>query len=340
MMTPQRVAVIGAGAFGTALADLFSGSGHEVTLWAFEADLAARMAERRENDLYLPGVSLRESLRFTSDLAEAASAGQDILVSVMPSHAVREVWTRLAPALHEETILASATKGVEAETLLLPAQVISERLEAAGGGRRALACLSGPTFARDLAERKPAAITAASDDPDAARAIQRALSTPRFRIYASGDPVGAQLGGALKNVLAVAAGVADGLELGHSARAALITRGLAEIARLGAAMGARAETFAGLSGMGDLILTCGGDLSRNRTVGLRLGRGEPLEAILESMTAVAEGVSTAPAAVGLAEKFGVEAPICRETRAVLFEGRDPRDALDALTSRPLGDEWP
>lgn len=335
MMTPQRVAVIGAGAWGTALADLFAESGHEVTLWVFEADLRARMASRRENDLYLPGVALHENLRFTSDLAEAASAGQDVLAGVMPSRAMRGVWRRLAPALHEETILVSATKGVEEDALLLPTQVIAQCLDEAGVGRRALVCLSGPTFARELAERKPAAITAASGDSGAAEAIQKALSAPCFRIYASGDPTGAQLGGALKNVIALAAGVADGLELGHNARAALIVRGLAEIGRLGAAMGARAETFAGLSGMGDLTLTCAGDLSRNRTVGLRLGRGEPLEEILVSMTAVAEGVSTAPAAVGLAEKFGVEMPICRETRAVLFEGRKPQDALRALMSRPL-----
>ena len=334
-MTPQRIAVIGAGAWGTALADLFSEIGHEVMLWVFEADLCARMASRHENDLYLPGVSLHENLRFTPDLAEAASAGQDILVSVMPSHVVRAVWTKLAPSIHEETLITSATKGVEEKTLRLPTQIITECIAEAGGGRRALACLSGPTFARELAERKPTAIAAASEDVEVARTIQEALSSPGFRIYTGDDPIGVQLGGALKNVLALAAGIADGMELGYNARAALIVRGLAEIARLGDAMGGRAETFAGLAGMGDLVLTCTGDLSRNRTVGVRLGKGEPLQEILESMTAVAEGVSTAPAAVGLADEFGVEMPVCREVHAVLFEGRHPSDAVRDLMSRPL-----
>ena len=339
-MTPQRIAVIGAGAWGTALADLFADIGHEVMLWVFEADLCARMASNRENDLYLPGVALHDDLRFTSDLAEAASAGQDFLVSVMPSHVVRAVWAKLAPSVHEETLIASATKGVEEKTLHLPTRVISECIGEAGGGERALACLSGPTFARELAERKPTAITAASDDSGAAKAVQEALAAPGFRIYTGADPIGVQLGGALKNVIALAAGIADGMELGYNARAALIVRGLAEVARLGAAMGGRAETFAGLAGMGDLVLTCTGDLSRNRTVGVRLGGGEPLQKILESMTAVAEGVSTAPAAVGLADKHGVEMPICREVHAVLFEGRSPKDAVRALMARPLKAELP
>lgn len=339
-MRPQRIAVIGAGAWGTALADSFSGIGHEVMLWVFEADLCARMASNRENDLYLPGIALHDDLRFTSDLAEAASAGQDFLVSVMPSHVVRAVWSKLAPSVHEETLITSATKGVEEGTLLLPTQVIAECLAGAGGGGRALACLSGPTFARELAERKPTAITTASDDAGAAKAIQETLAAPNFRIYTGADPVGVQLGGALKNVIALAAGIADGMELGHNARAALIVRGLAEIGRLGVAMGGRAETFAGLAGMGDLVLTCTGDLSRNRTVGVRLGKGEPLQKILESMTAVAEGVSTAPAAVGLADKFGVEMPVCREVHAILFEGRNPRDAVRDLMARPLKAELP
>ncbi|MCY4382235.1 MAG: NAD(P)-dependent glycerol-3-phosphate dehydrogenase [Nitrospinae bacterium] len=339
-MTPQRIAVIGAGAWGTALADSFAETGHEVMLWVFETDLCARMASHGENDLYLPGIALHENLRFTSDLAEAASAGQDVLVSVMPSHVVRAVWTKLAAWVHEETLVASATKGVEEKTLLLPSRIITECIGAAVGAERALACLSGPTFARELAERKPTAITAASEDPEVANAIQEMLSAPNFRIYTGADPVGAQLGGALKNVIALAAGVADGMELGLNARAALIVRGLAEIARLGVAMGGRAETFAGLAGMGDLVLTCTGDLSRNRTVGVRLGQGEPLQKILESMTAVAEGVSTAPAAVGLADEYGVEMPICREVHAVLFEGRNPGDAVRDLMARPLRAELP
>ncbi len=229
---------------------------------------------------------------------------------------------------------------MEENTLCLPTRIISECVRAAGRERGALACLSGPTFARELAERKPTAITAASEDSDAAQVIQEAFSVPHFRVYTGADPTGAQLGGALKNVIAVAAGVSDGMELGHNARTALIVRGLAEITRLGLAMGAKAETFAGLAGMGDLVLTCTGDLSRNRTVGLRLGRGEPLEKILASMTAVAEGVSTAPAAVGLADAFGVDMPLCREVNAILFDGRNTEDALASLMSRPPKAERP
>ena len=339
-MIPQRIAVIGAGAWGTALADLFSEIGHEVMLWVFEADLCVRMASHPENDVYLSGVALHENLRFTSDLAEAASAGQDILVSAMPSHVVRGMWKRLAPSIHEETLIASATKGVEEKTLFLPTQIIAECIGETGAGRCSLACLSGPTFARELAERKPTAITVASDVSDTANVIQEAFSAPHFRIYTGVDPIGAQLGGALKNVIALAAGIADGMELGYNARAALIVRGLAEIGCLGVAMGGRAETFAGLAGMGDLVLTCTGDLSRNRAVGVRLGKGEPLQKILEFMTAVAEGVSTAPAAVGLADKYGVEMPICREVHGILFEGRSPKDAVRDLMSRPLKGELP
>ncbi len=334
-MPPQRISVIGAGAWGTALADLFSEMGHEVTLWIFEADLCRRMKSHHENDVYLPDVALRENLRFTSDLAEAASAGQDVLVSVMPSHVVRSVWMQLAPSIHEEAILASATKGVEEKTLCLPTQVISECIDEVGSEQHALACLSGPTFAREVAERKPTAITIASDDSDTAHALQEAFSASHFRIYTGDDPIGAQLSGALKNVIALAAGISDGMKLGHNARAALIVRGLSEIGRLGAAMGGRVETFSGLAGMGDLVLTCTGELSRNRTVGLRLGQGETLQKILESMKAVAEGVSTAPAAVGLADKYGVDMPICREVHAILFEGHHPKDAVSALMSRPL-----
>ncbi len=339
-MTPQRIAVIGAGAWGTALADSFSQFGHEVMLWIFEADLCARMSSHHENDLYLPGIALHENLRFTSNLAEAATAGQDVLVSVMPSHVVRAVWKTLAPSVHGETIIASATKGIEEKTLLLPGHIIAECVSEAGGGERALVCLSGPTFARELAQGKPTVIVAASGNSGAANAIQETLSAPHFRIYTGADPIGTQLGGALKNVIALAAGIVDGMEFGLNTRAALIVRGLAEIARLGVAMGGRAETFAGLAGMGDLVLTCTGDLSRNKTVGVRLGRGEPLQKILESMTAVAEGVSTVPAAVGLADRFGVEMPICREVHAVLFDGRNPRDAVHDLMARPLRAELP
>ncbi|MEE9241118.1 MAG: NAD(P)H-dependent glycerol-3-phosphate dehydrogenase [bacterium] len=333
-MNPLRIAVIGAGAWGTALADLLAEIGHEVTLWVLEDDLCGRMRESRDNDVYLPAISLRPELRFTSDLAEAASAGQDMILSVVPSQFLRSVWERLAPSVHEESLILSATKGVEEETLALPTQIIEEHLEARQAANM-IACISGPTFARELAMRRPTAITAASPDERAAQRAQEALSGLCLRVYTGEDPVGTQLGGAIKNVIALAAGISDGMKLGYNARAALIVRGLAESSRLAVAMGGRAETLAGLAGMGDLVLTCTGDLSRNRTVGLRLGSGEKLDEILSSMTAVAEGVATAPAAVGLGERHGVELPICNQVHDVLFRNKAPDEALRELMARPL-----
>jgi len=334
-MSLLRIAVIGAGAWGTALADLLAERGHEVTLWVYESDLCARMASSRENDIYLPRARLNGGLRFTSDLAQAASAGQDLLLSVMPSHVVRAVWRRMAESLHPDAIIVSATKGIEEKTLLLPTQIIAECMREGGAGSRPLAALSGPTFAQEAADRKPTAVAAASEDEEGPACVQAAFAGTCVRVYTAPDPIGTQLGGALKNVVALAAGIADGLELGYNARAALIVRGLAEMARLGAAMGGHPETFAGLAGLGDLVLTCTGDLSRNRTVGMRLGKGEKLEDILASMTGVAEGVHTAPAASGLARRHGAELPICAQVHAVLFEGKDPREAVKELMARPL-----
>ncbi|MEE9256413.1 MAG: NAD(P)H-dependent glycerol-3-phosphate dehydrogenase [bacterium] len=328
-MNPLRVAVIGAGAWGTALADFLAEAGHETTLWVLEDDLLSRMRESRENDVYLPEISLHSALRFTSDLAEAASAGQDLLVSVVPSQFLGAVWERLAPSVHEGAIIVSATKGLDEKSLALPSELIE------GHTASPVVCLSGPTFARELAMRKPTAIAAASADLGAALKVQEAFSALCLRVYTGDDPIGTQLGGALKNVIALAAGVADGMELGYNTRAAIIVRGLAEIGRLCAAMGGQAETLSGLAGMGDLVLTCTGDLSRNRTVGLRLGRGEKLGDILASMRAVAEGVATAPAAVALGEKFRVEMPISSQINQVLFEDKDPGEALKELMARPL-----
>jgi glycerol-3-phosphate dehydrogenase (NAD(P)+) len=333
-MGPLRIAVIGAGAWGTSLADLLASIGHEVTLWVLEEDLCARMRDGRENDVYLPGLVLQPALRLTSDLAEAASAGQDVLLSVVPSQFLARVWERLAPVVHEETLIVSATKGMDEKTLALPTALIENMLDARGANNPVV-CLSGPTFARELAERKPTAIVAASRDERAALRVQEGFSAPCLRVYTGKDPIGTQIGGALKNVIALAAGVTDGMALGCNTRAALIVRGLAEMSRLGEAMGGRADTLAGLAGMGDLVLTCTGDLSRNRTVGLRLGGGEKLSDILGSMKAVAEGVATAPAAVALGEKYHVEMPIAVQVNAVLFEDKDPREALRELMSRPL-----
>lgn len=333
-MNPLRVAVIGAGAWGTALADFLAEAGHEATLWVLEDDLLSRMRESRENDVYLPEISLHSTLRFTSDLAEAASAGQDLLVSVVPSQFLGAVWERLAPSVHEGAIIVSATKGLDENSLAFPSELIEGRLGERGAANPVV-CLSGPTFARELAMRKPTAIAAASAVPGAALRVQEAFSALCLRVYTGEDPIGTQLGGALKNVIALAAGVADGMELGYNTRAAIIVRGLAEIGRLCAAMGGKAETLSGLAGMGDLVLTCTGDLSRNRTVGLRLGRGEKLGDILASMRAVAEGVATAPAAVALGEKFRVEMPISSQINQVLFEDKDPGEALKELMARPL-----
>ncbi len=330
----MRISVIGAGAWGTALADLLAEIGHEVTLWVLEDDLCERVRDSRENDVYLPSISLRPELRFTSDLAEAASVGQDMILSVVPSQFLRSVWERLATAIHEESLILSATKGVEEDTLALPTQIIEEHLKARGAAN-AVACISGPTFARELAMRRPTAITAASSGERTTQQVQEAFSGLCMRVYTGTDPVGTQLGGALKNVIALAAGISDGMKLGYNTRAALIVRGLAESSRLAVAMGGRADTLAGLAGMGDLVLTCTGDLSRNRTVGLRLGGGEKLDEILSSMTAVAEGVATAPAAVGLGEKFGVELPICNQVYAILSKNKDPNEALQELMARPL-----
>ena len=337
-MESLRIAVISAGAWGASLADLLAEIGHEVTLWVLEEDLCARMKETRENDVYLPGVSLQPALRTTSDLAEAASAGQELLLSVVPSQFLSRVWEGLAPSVHEEALIVSATKGLDEKTLTLPTQLIGGTL-VKRGAKNAVVCLSGPTFAKELADRKPTAIVAASENESAALRVQAAFSALCLRVYTGDDPIGTQIGGALKNVIALAAGVADGMALGYNTRAALIVRGLAEMSRLGEAMGGRAETLAGLAGMGDLVLTCTGDLSRNRTVGLRLGGGEKLNDILGSMKAVAEGVATAPVAVSLSKKFGVEMPIAAQVNAVLFEDKDPREALGELMSRPLKAEW-
>jgi glycerol-3-phosphate dehydrogenase (NAD(P)+) len=333
-MNPLRVSVIGAGAWGTALADFLAEIGHEVTLWVLEQDLSIRMTETRQNDVYLPDISLNSELRFTTDLAEAASAGQDLVLSVVPSQFLRSVWDRMATSVHQETLILSATKGIEEDTLALPTQVIEEAL-IARKLENPIACISGPTFARELAMRQPTAITAASSDERIAQRVQEAMSWLCLRVYTGTDPVGTQLGGALKNVIALAAGVSDGMTLGFNARAALIVRGLAESNRLAVSMGGRPDTLAGLAGMGDLVLTCTGDLSRNRTVGIRLGQGEKLGEILGSMASVAEGVSTAPAAVSLGEKNGVEMPICTQIHQVLFEEKDPRHALKELMARPL-----
>lgn len=332
-----RLTVVGGGSWGTTLAAMLTGNGHDVTLWALEAEVIEEVREQRENRRFLPGVRLPTSLRVTGDLAEAV-AGAQVLVNAVPSQFVAGVMTDAASRVPSGCQVVSATKGIETATLRRMEEVLQDIL-----GARAMAgftVLSGPSFAVEVARGEPTAVVAASADQAAAERVQRLFQTPSFRVYTNPDVIGVELGGALKNVVALAAGMTSGLGFGHNTLAALITRGLAEMTRLGQAMGARASTFAGLAGIGDLVLTCTGELSRNRAVGVRLGRGEALDLIMSEMSAVAEGVKTALAAHELAQRHAVELPIASEVRAILAEGRSAREALSNLMRRdPKQEVW-
>lgn len=331
----MKIGVIGAGSWGTTLADLLARKGYAVTLWAFEKDLVERMNATRVNDLYLPGFPLADGLYFTNDLSEAVR-GRQLLVLVPPSQVMRRVMQQAAADIEPGTLLVSAAKGIENDTLLPMSEVLLEVLPAAL--TEGLAFLSGPSFAREVAAGMPTAVVAAANRKQVARRVQEVFSTEAFRVYTNNDVIGVELGGALKNVIAVSAGVSDGLGFGYNTRAALITRGLAEMTRLGTAMGANPATFAGLAGMGDLVLTCTGDLSRNRMVGMELGRGKKLEEILGGMKMVAEGVKTTLSAYQLACKLGVEVPITEQAYRILYEGKDPRQAVIDLMLRGLKHE--
>lgn len=323
------VAVIGAGAWGTALAWLLAEKGERVRLWAFETGVAREIATERENRSYLPGIRLPDALEATNSLAEAVQ-GVSTIIFVVPSHAAEGVLGKLAPAIPPGVPIISATKGIEQSKLRLMTVMLEEMLPPHRGP---VFALSGPSFAVEVCRRQPTAVSLAGPSGPAATTLQRLLITPAFRVYLSGDRVGVELGGALKNVIALAAGIVDGLGLGHNTRAALITRGLAEMVRLGVAMGADPRTFLGLSGVGDLVLTCTGALSRNRNVGIGLGQGKKLADILAGTHAVAEGVNTACAALALAERHSIEMPIVREVCGVLFEGKEPRKAATDLMER-------
>jgi glycerol-3-phosphate dehydrogenase (NAD(P)+) len=331
MMPPiQRIAVIGAGAWGTALAKHLAEKRLSVTLWAYEREVLDSIAAKRENQLFLPGVTLPPSLKVTNLLVEAIE-DCDGLLFVVPSHVARPVLQQLCPLLSRPLPIVSATKGVEEDTFSLMTEVINDILPAAM--LDGLMVLSGPSFASEVSQGQPTALCLAGRKPALVESFQTAFMTPALRVYADSDVIGVQLGGALKNVMALAAGVIDGLGLGHNTRAAMITRGLTEMVRVGVAMGADPRTFYGLSGVGDLVLTCTGALSRNHHVGVRLGQGEKLETILGGMQAVAEGVRTSRAAAGLALRYGVEMPIVREVNAVLFEGKSCRKAVSDLMER-------
>jgi glycerol-3-phosphate dehydrogenase (NAD(P)+) len=328
----HRIAVIGAGAWGTSLASVLADRYSDVSLWVYEADLAQEMARTRENAIYLPGVRLAHSIRPTSSMEEAM-AGRDMVVVVVPSHVFRRIMDRAGNCFEPGVLVVSATKGIEVESLCTMHQIMESALDPSQRGR--LAVLSGPSFAREVAQRCPTAVVAASTSPDVARCVQRALSGGPLRVYAGTDPLGVELGGAIKNVIAIAAGIVDGLALGTNARAALITRGLAEMTRLGVAMGAQPATFAGLAGMGDLVLTCTGDLSRNRTLGRQLAGGAHAPDLLAGAKTVAEGVNACRSVVRLAERHGIEMPICQAVYRVLFEDQVPRDVVEQLMARGL-----
>lgn len=333
----ERIGVIGGGNWGTALANLLAKKGYDVRLWAYEAEVVEGINARHENPRFLRGVALDERLVASGDLG-SVMRGAAVVVTVSPAQHVREVMARAVAALPADALVVSASKGIEKATLCTMAEVLREVLPSRAGQRASF--LSGPSFAVEVAREMPTAVTVASREPDAAARVQRLFQAPYFRVYTTDDVVGVELGGALKNVIAVAAGMAVGLGLGHNALAALITRGLAEIARLAEALGASRLTLSGLAGMGDLILTCTGDLSRNRYVGVELGRGRSLSEILEGMDMVAEGVDTARAARQLAQRVGIEMPILAEVHAVLFEGRRARDALENLMMRePKPEVW-
>jgi glycerol-3-phosphate dehydrogenase (NAD(P)+) len=329
----SRIAIIGAGAWGTAIAIVLGrGQRHQVALWAFEQEVRESIESTRTNSVFLPDQRIPDSVRSTGDFAEALS-GAEIVVSAMPSQHCRRLFQQMLPHLQADALIVSATKGLEQTTLLRMSEVICQVADE-GKIKCRVGAMSGPTFAAEVARGDPTAIAVASQNTDFARTIQREFSDPAFRVYTNEDVVGVELGGSLKNIIAIAAGVCHGLNLGHNSIAALITRGLTEITRLAVACGGRAETLSGLAGLGDLVLTCTGALSRNRSVGVELGRGRKLPEIVASMHGmVAEGIFTTNAALELAKARGVEMPITEQMHAVLNEGKSPRDAIQALMTR-------
>lgn len=330
----SQIAIIGAGAWGTSLSiALGRKATHRITLWAHEKEVQTSIASQRVNDLFLPGEVIPPNVSVTGDLGQALRDAE-IVVSVMPSQHCRGLFQKMVSFAKPQMLFVSATKGLEEGSLLRMTEVICFVISSAGGFQPRVGALSGPSFAKEVARGDPTAITIASADAELAETVQREFSDPRFRVYTNTDVIGVELGGALKNIIAIAAGVCDGLGLGHNSVAALITRGLAEITRLVVACGGRQETMAGLAGLGDLVLTCTGGLSRNRSVGVELGRGRKLPEIISSMRGmVAEGVFTTHAAVELARAHKVEMPITAQMDAILHQGKSPRHAIQELMTR-------
>lgn len=334
----DKVAVIGAGSWGTALANLLGGKGLDVLMWAFEPEVAEGINGRRRNPLYLSDITLPENVRATTDAAQALS-GRGLVVSVVPSHALRGFWTGAGVRLEGDAIIVSCTKGIEVDSLSLMSRVLFECLPSHPASK--FAVLSGPSFAREVAAGQPTSVVIAGKDEETCRRVQETFRTDKFLTFTSGDMTGVEVGGAVKNVLAIASGITDGMKLGFNARASLITRGLYEMIKIGKAMGAIPLTFSGLSGIGDLVLTCTEGLSRNHLVGRKLGEGLSLEQILDEMKGmhmVAEGIPTARAVHELGRRFGINIPICDAVFRILFKGLAPASAIEELCSLTLKEE--
>ena len=330
-----KIGVVGAGSWGTALANHMALKGLAVDLWVREEDVYRQIKEKGINETFLPGITLSNGIRPVQSFKEV-SKEKDIVLIVVPSHFFRDILTKLSPFLSSSKPLVVGTKGIENDTLMTMSQVAHSVLPEYGSEN--FACLSGPSFAREVCQERPTAVTIASRNHVLAKDLQVLFSTDYFRVYTTRDVIGVELGGALKNVIAIAAGVSDGLGFGSNTRAALITRGSAEIARLGVSLGADPVTFAGLAGIGDLILTCTGDLSRNRMVGLKIAEGVPVDKIISGMKMVAEGIKTSLSAHNLARKMGIEMPITTEVYKIIYQGKDPREAVKDVMTRKLKEE--
>lgn len=332
----MRIGVVGGGSWGTALAQLLAVKGYPIDWWIYEEEVCRQIQETGENKIFLPNVTLSGNLKPTNDLA-AVVRDKDLVLIVVPSHVMRSITDQMKAHLLPDTILVSASKGIENNTQLTMTGVIKQTLPQLADN--CLAVLSGPSFAAEVARNVPTVVTVACHDMDTAQKVQLVFATPYFRVYTHNDLIGVELGGAVKNVIAIAAGMVDGLGLGLNTRAALITRGLAEIMRLGLAMGADARTFSGSAGLGDLVLTCTGDLSRNHTIGKKIGEGMQLDQILKEMRMVAEGVKTARSVYNLSRRLGVEMPISHAVYHILYENLAPREAVGLLMTRDLKNEW-
>lgn len=326
------ISVIGAGSWGTTLASLLAEKGYDVILWSYEKEIAEAIDKQRVNNIYLPGVTIPDSLRATSDIAEAVANSRYIL-NVVPTQHVRSIFSQAKTYIKDESIIISASKGIENNTLLTPSMILKEILQ------RPVAILSGPSFAKEVAAKLPTAVTLAAEERKTALLLQEIFNTDYFRVYTHDDVIGVEIGGALKNVIAIAAGICDGLGLGYNSRAALITRGLSEITRLGISMNAKEITFSGLSGLGDLVLTCTGPLSRNYSVGYKLGQGLKLSEIISQTKSIAEGVTTTLSAYDLSKKYNIDMPITEQVYLTLYKDKPPKEAVRDLMNRTLKSEF-